>query len=376
MEELLSEKRLVPNPLVNKTAVSSLVDESLVFHQSFPGYKTTPLRSLPKTAALLGVRSVHVKDESLRMGMPSFKILGASWATYRVLVKHLGLSVSDKPSLGELKPLVAKSPTLSLVAATDGNHGRAVARMASLLDLPAHILVPSDMVPERIDAIESEGAKVEVVNGGYDDAIARSAAYADANTLVISDTSWEGYVDPPSWVIDGYSTMISEVLQEIESNAVPRPTFVSAQIGVGAFAASVARGFASSPSTQLIGVEPTEADCATVSIEQEDITTISGPQQSIMAGLNCGTPSTIAWPDVSQGLDFMATVTDSDAEKAMCSLYADDVVSGESGAAGLAGFIVHAHELGLGPDDDILIFSTEGATDVGSFSRITGATLS
>ena len=372
----MSDARLIANPLLNKAATGSLVKESQTFHQSFPGYAPTPLRSLPQTAQLLGVRSVHVKDESMRMGMPSFKILGASWATYRVLLAHFGLPLSGQPSLDDLRARLAEGPALSLTAATDGNHGRAVARMASLLGLSAHIFVPNDMVQERIDAIAGEGATVEVVNGGYDDAIARSAERADTYTLVISDTSWEGYVDPPSWVIDGYSTMISEVLQEIESGAVPQPTFVTAQIGVGAFAAAVVRGFAGSTGTTLVGVEPTSADCVTVSVEQRGITTIPGPQQSIMAGLNCGTPSLIAWPDVSQGFDFMATVSDDDAADAMRTLHVDGIVSGESGAAGLAGLLTHASALGLCPDDDVLIFSTEGATDVASFNRITGATLS
>jgi diaminopropionate ammonia-lyase len=372
----MTHPRLVANPLLNKAGTGFLVEESLSFHQSLPGYEPTPIRSLPGVARKLGVRSVHVKDESVRLGMPSFKILGASWATYRVLLDHLGLELAAQPPLEELKHRLSEGLGVSLTAATDGNHGRAVARMASLLGLPAHIVVPYDMVQERIEAIRGEGATVEVVDGGYDDAVARSTELANEWTLIISDTSWEGYVDPPSWVIDGYSTMISEVLQEIETGAVPRPTAVAAQIGVGAFAAAVVRGFGGFEGTRLIGVEPTEADCVIVSAEQQRIITIAGPQQSIMAGLNCGTPSLIAWPDVSQGFDFFSTVTDADAADAMRALHADGVVSGESGAAGLAGIMTHAAGLGLGPDDDVFVFSTEGATDLASFNRICGTELS
>ncbi|WP_024366269.1 diaminopropionate ammonia-lyase [Arthrobacter sp. TB 26] len=367
--------RLVSNPLLNKAQTGTLVRESLGFHQSLPGYAPTPVRSLPGVARQLGVRSVHVKDESVRLGMPSFKILGASWATYRVLLRHLGLELKSSPSLHRLKEQLAEHPGLRLTAATDGNHGRAVARMAALLGLPAHIVVPADMVQARIDAIRSEGATVEVVDGGYDDAIARSAALASADTLVISDTSWEGYVDPPSWVIDGYSTMITEVLGQIERREMPRPTVVAAQIGVGAFAAAVVRGFSEFEGTLLLGVEPTEADCVITSAEQHRITTIPGPQRSIMAGLNCGTPSLIAWPDVSRGFDYFSTVTDADAADAMRALHADDVISGESGAAGLAGIMAHAAGLGLGPEDDVLVFSTEGATDLANFNRICGIEL-
>lgn len=372
----MPEPRLVANPLLNKTGTGALVRESLGFHQSLPGYAPTPVRPLPGVARQLGVRSIHVKDESVRLGMPSFKILGASWATYRVLLRHLGLDLQSGPSLHRLKEQLTEYPGLSLTAATDGNHGRAVARMAALLGLSAHIVVPSDMVPARIEAIRGEGATVEVVDGGYDDAIARSAELASADTLVISDTSWEGYVDPPSWVIDGYSTMIIEVLRQVERGEVPRPTVVAAQIGVGAFAAAVVRGFSDFDGTLLLGVEPTEADCVIASAEQRQITTIPGPQRSIMAGLNCGTPSLIAWPDVSRGFDYFSTVTDADAADAMRFLFADDVVSGESGAAGLAGIMAHADALGLGPEDDVLVFSTEGATDLANFNRICGIELS
>ncbi|MEU4314354.1 diaminopropionate ammonia-lyase [Nocardia sp. NPDC024068] len=371
----MSEPRLVPNPLVAKGAVGSLVGESRAFHRSMPDYRPTPVAALPAAAARLGVGSVYAKDESRRMGMPSFKILGASWATYRSLLAHLGHRADSGIGLAELRAELAAGPDLRLVSATDGNHGRAVARMAGLLGLSAHILVPEDMVRERIDAIAVEGAEVEIVSGGYDDAIRRSAELADARSLVVSDTSWEGYVEPPSWVIDGYSTMIGEILDEIDAGNIPRPTVVAAQIGVGAFAAAVARGFAGRTGTRLVGVEPTDADCMTASVEAGGITTIPGPQRSNMAGLNCGTPSVIAWPDVSSGYDTFVTVADSAAEEAMRLMFGDGLVSGESGAAGLAGLLSHTGALGLGPDDHVLVISTEGATDIANFNRVTGAAL-
>ncbi|MGW1742583.1 diaminopropionate ammonia-lyase [Nocardia sp. NPDC001965] len=360
---------------MSKASVRSLVGGSRSFHESMPGYRRTPVVALPAAATRLGIGSVHAKDEAGRMGMPSFKILGASWATYRSLLAYLGLPADSAISLGELKTELAGHGRPRLISATDGNHGRAVARMAALLGLAAHILVPEDMVRARIDAIAGEGAEVEIVAGGYDDAIRRSAELAGADALVISDTSWAGYTEPPSWVIDGYSTMITEILDEIAAGTVPRPTVVAAQIGVGAFAAAVARGFSGEPGIRLIGVEPTDADCVTASVEAGGVTTIPGPQRSIMAGLNCGTPSVIAWPDVSAGYDTFVTIADSAAEDAMRLMYADGLVSGESGAAGLAGILAHAPALGLGPDDRVLVISTEGATDIANFDRITGARL-
>ena len=360
----MNTPRLTRNAHADRASVSKAGIPDPAFHPSLPGFATTPLRPAPKAAQRLGVRSVHVKDESQRLGMPSFKILGASWATYRTVMAHLGQAVGAEPTLDTLREAVAASGSdLTLVAATDGNHGRAVARMARLLHLSAIIIVPSGTVDSRIDAITGEGAEVRIVSGGYDEAIAAGAALGDDKHVVISDTSWEGYTDTPGWVIDGYSTMLTEIVDEIEAGHIPEPTVVAVQMGVGAFAASVTRQLASRPARLLVGVEPTRADCIIRSAEEGRITTIPEPQDSIMAGLNCGTPSIVAWEDVLAGYDVFVTVTDEDARDAMRLLHDDGIDAGESGAAGLAGLLAHAGSLSLGPQDDVLIFLTEGVTD-------------
>jgi diaminopropionate ammonia-lyase len=367
--------RVAPNPHVDRSRVPPPALDDTTFHASLPGFAPTPIRSAPHAAARLGVRAVYVKDESQRAGMPSFKILGASWATYRTVLAHLGRTPSRTPSLDELRSAIVSSGLdLVLVAATDGNHGRAVARVAALLRLPAIILVPTGTVASRIEAIEGEGAQVRVVPGGYDDAIAASAALADSTHVVISDTSWEGYTDTPQWVIDGYGTMMHEVTDEIAAGRVPEPTVVAGQMGVGAFAAAVARHFAHRPARLLVGVEPVSADCVTTSIELGELTTISGTQDSIMAGLNCATPSPVAWDDLLYGYDVCVTVLDRHAEQAMRLLREDGIGAGESGAAGLAGLLAHARALGLGPKDDVLVFLTEGVTDPVNYARIMAAT--
>jgi diaminopropionate ammonia-lyase len=273
---------------------------------------------------------------------------------------------------------------LTLAAATDGNHGRAVARMARLLGFDAHIFVPAGTVMPRIEAIESEGATVTVVDGGYDDAIARSAQEAGERCLVISDTSWPGYEQVPRWVIDGYSTIAWEVDDELARRGEPQPDVVAVQMGVGALAGALTRhyrrpGLDHRP--RLLGVEPTKAACVLASMEAGRIVTIPGPQDSIMAGLNCGTPSLIAWPTVSGGIDVFVAVPDERAREAMRTLAQAGVVSGESGAAGLAGLLEvvgspdagPARELlGLGPSSRVLVYSTEGATDPDAYLEIVG----
>jgi diaminopropionate ammonia-lyase len=300
--------------------------------------------------------------------MPSFKILGASWATHLSVCRHFGWDPAAVTTLAKLRDSVSTVHPVGLVAATDGNHGRAVARMASMLGFGCHILVPRDMVAVRIEALREEGAHVTLVGGGYDDAVAAAAARADDAHLVVSDTSWPGYMDIPGWVIDGYASLTLEIHDQLAEQGAGTPTVVAAQIGVGAFAAAMVRAFAGQ--ARLVGVEPTSADCVTAAAEAGSIVRISSPQDSIMAGLNCGSGSPVAWPDVSGGIDAFVTVEDSDAEQAMRLLAADGIISGESGAAGLAGLLAFRDELGLTGSDGVLVVSTEGATDPVGYARV------
>lgn len=360
------------------------------FHASMPGYAPSALRPAPAAAAALGVAEVVVKDESARLGLPSFKVLGASWAVYRALLSRLGATPEEIPTFAALREEVAALRPLSLAAATDGNHGRAVAHMAALLGLGASIYVPDNTVSARIEAIESEGATVTVVGGGYDDAIRRSAQDASDRCLVISDTSWEGYEEVPAWVIEGYGTVFAEIEEQLGDRA--HPGFVAAPIGVGALAAAVVRhywataasGSSGSPRPRIVGVEPTSAACVLESVAAGEIVTLDHPQDSIMAGLNCATPSLIAWPVVSRGIDAYVAVPDARVPEAMRLLAADGIVAGETGAGGLAGMLALAREpqmqearraLGLGAESRVLLLCTEGATDPEAYERLTaGAT--
>jgi diaminopropionate ammonia-lyase len=364
----MGRRRLVRNPLRSDVPAHSIDPAVRVFHQSLPGYTSTPLRQAPRAAAALGVGSVLVKDESHRLGLPSFKVLGASWATYRLLCRRLGRPPQPIVSMPDLAGLLAPHRPLELVAATDGNHGRAVARVAAQLGLTAHILVPADMASARVAALQGEGARVSLIDGGYDDAVMASAALADDRHLVVSDTSWDGYAEVPGWVIDGYATIALEIEEQLAHATMPYPSVIAVQMGVGAFAASMVRHFEGR--TRILAVEPTAADCVLASVQAGAVTTIPGPQDSIMAGLNCGAPSLVAWPTVSAGIDVFAAVDDRDAEAAMRLLADDGVAAGESGAAGLAGLLAFRGELELSSRDQVLVVVTEGPTDPSAYERI------
>jgi diaminopropionate ammonia-lyase len=365
-----------------KFAINSETRGPLDFHQRLPGYRSTPLIEAPGLARTVGVAQVLIKDESSRLGLPAFKILGASWAVYRALEKRLGQSPEPWRTVDELAERLVPLRPLTLVTATDGNHGRAVAHIASLLGLEARIYVPAGTAQARIEGIVREGARVEIVDGTYDDAVGRAAQDGGARCLVISDTSWPGYEEIPHWVMEGYSTIMTEIDDELVRRGEQNPDLIAVQFGVGALAAAVVRHYRRpNECLRILSVEPLRAACMLASIEAGEIITVPGPHDSIMAGLNCGRPSIIAWPIVSRGIDAFIAIPDERARQAMRALARMGIVAGETGAAGLAGLIElltgrestqQRTALGIKGTSRALIFVTEGATDPASYRQIVG----
>ena len=379
--------RVVVNRLAGPVPAGVLAESSrepLAFHRRLGGYQATPLLSAPALAERLGVGAVVVKCESQRFGLPAFKMLGASWATYRALVDHLGAEPGPWQTAAELSDLLAAVRPFTLATATDGNHGRAVARMAHLLGFEARIFVPENTTPGRIAAIESEGASVAVVPGDYDAAVARAAEEAGPSCLVISDTSWPGYDRVPRWVIEGYATLFWEIDDSLAAAGWHRPDLVAVPIGVGALVAATINHYCRVPHDRpaVVGVEPTTAACVTASAEAGHLVTVPGPHASVMAGLNCGTPSPVAWPVVSAGVDAFVAIDDDWTCQAVRDLAALGVEAGETGAAGLAGLNA-LKRLGVppelseatGPDATVLVVMTEGASDPLQWRRILGVEL-
>ena len=381
--------RITRNLLRRVSLRTDPVDAAVsVFHRRMPAYVPTLLYDAPAIAATYGLGRVLIKAETQRLGLPSFKILGASWATYRALCDHLGHEPEPWININALAANLGSLRPFQLAAATDGNHGRAVAFMARLLGFGAHIFVPDGTVPARIDAIRAEGAQVTVVDGDYDAAVARSSLEAGERCLVISDTSWPGYEEAPRRVIEGYSTIFAEVDDSLAAAGLSAPDAIVVPV-VGAFMAAAVRHYRSvahppvgdgslDGAPVLIGVEPASANCVQASIEHGSLCTVPGPHHSMMVGLNCGTPSPLAWPALSAGVDWFVSVEDAAAAAAMRQLADAGVVAGETGAAALAGLDAIAAdpsvyaEVGLGVDHSVLVVVTEGATDPANYARLVG----
>ncbi len=371
------------NPLVETLSIPPVADTQ-AFHHRLPHYAATPLLDMDALAQHLNVGKVWVKDESARLGLPSFKILGASWAIYCALAVRGGPDLQAWTTIDQLATLISPLRPLTFAAATDGNHGRAVAYMARILGCAANIFVPAGTAPSRIQALRDEGSAVVIVNGSYDDAVRAASATAAPDCLVICDVAWPGYEEIPQWVIEGYKTIFSEIDTALERTRQPWPDIVVVQAGVGALAAAVVQHFRAQshqPAPLIIVVEPSNAACLYTSISARQIVSLPGIQDSLMAGLNCGTPSLVAWPWIAHGVDAFVTIDDEYARQAMRVFASVGIVAGETGAAGLAGIMalldrddssILKTRLRLTPAASIMFLVTEGASDPESYQQIVG----
>ena len=343
-------------------------------HERLPGHTTTAVRELTELADELAVGRVWLKDECGRFGLPSFKPLGASWAVCCAVAERLGDTEPPRDP-AELRERARALRPLRLVCATDGNHGRAVAHIAALLELDAEVVVPAGTAAARIAAIEAEGARVHVVDGDYDAAQERSAELAREGGILVSDTSWPGNERIPARVAEGYGTIFAELEEQLDST--PDVAFVP--VGVGALAVAAVEHLAPR-GVRLVSVEPADADCALASARAGRLVTVPGPHRSAMAGLNCGTVSLIAWPAV-QRMDAFCAIGDEHAEWGVRRLAELGLDRGEcsGGVLGAARELLtgeHAprfrEALDLGPDATALLLLTENVTDPEHFERIVG----
>jgi diaminopropionate ammonia-lyase len=360
------------------------------FHRQLPGYRMSPLKGLSNLAMKLGLGGIWAKDESARLDLQSFKVLGGSYAIYKLIQKRLGLG-DQELSFTDLTDgtIREKLGEITFAAATDGNHGRGVAWSATQLGFKSVIYVHKLTSQGRIEAIESSGARVVVVDGNYDDAVRQVYQDAQRNGWeVVSDTSWEGYEDIPKWVMQGYTTMLSEAQEQLAAQGLSQPTHIFVQAGVGSLAAATI-GFYHNlfgDSIQTCVIEPTKAACLYRSALTEDglPQTVEGELDTIMAGLACGEPNPIAWEILKNRADYFAICPDYVAAMGMriygVPLRGDPpIISGESGAVTLGALMYimqHAsaaelrEQMRLGVDSQVLLINSEGNTSPDDFRYV------
>ncbi|OJD20686.1 hypothetical protein ACJ73_07980 [Blastomyces percursus] len=351
-------RRIYFNPTVEQNSGNMPSNAALKFHQSLPHYSRTPLVPLNDLARELGIAGVYVKDESNRLRLPSFKILGASWGTFRAIMAKT--NVSPEISLSELSE-AAREQSITLYAATDGNHGRAVAFMAKLLRIQARIYVPALLDEATKTLISNEGAAVVSVSGNYDMAVqlASEAASSVSGGLLIQDTAFDGYEEIPLWIIEGYSTMLHEIDSQLAEEHV-KPTMVVTPVGVGSLAQAVVSHF-KSPGHQrtIMAVEPDTAACLHKSLRLGKCVPLD-TSRTVMNGLDCGTVSSTAWPVLQAGVDVSMTISDFEAHQAVRYLESQNVRAGPCGAAGVAALRRLDSFRPLDPSTVAVLLCTEG----------------
>lgn len=362
--------------------------EVLRYHQTLPVYEKTPLTKLSAFAQSVGVKEIFVKDESYRFGLNAFKALGSSYCMATLMAEKLGLSAQEvtfeKITTPESKKALGE---LTFVTATDGNHGRGVAWSAKMLGHKSIVLMPKGTAPERLANIQKLGSDASITDFVYDVTVQMAARKAqEVGGILVQDTSWDGYEDIPTRIMQGYLTLGMEIIEALGSS---RPTHVFLQAGVGSMAAAVVAFFANFYGKNrpvITIVEPNGADCLYRTAKAADgkIHAYEGELHSIMAGLCCGIPCTVAWEILEHCADFFVSMPDfvaADGMRILGAPMAGDtrIISGESGAScfGLVADVLRKPEyatlkeqLGLNQDSSILCISTEGDTDREGYRKV------
>lgn len=366
--------------------------EVINFHKSFPQYGETPLVNLNQMAKHLGLKNVFVKDESYRFGLNAFKVLGGSYAIAKYIADKLGRDISEVPyNVLTSDALREEFGQGTFFTATDGNHGRGIAWAANKLKQKCVVYMPIGTTQTRLEHVLRENAQASIEPLNYDDCVRKAAGEADAteNGVIIQDTAWEGYEEIPTWIMQGYGTMALEADQQLNESGCERPTHVFVQAGVGSLAGAVQGYFAN----RYPGNEPkvivAEADIAACLYAgaiagDGEPRTVGGDMLTLMNGLACGEPSTIAWDILRNHVNTFSACPDWVTAKGMRLLAAPmkgdlPVTAGESGAVTMGllytimtddTYIDLRNHLGLDENSSVLLFSTEGDTDPGRYQSV------
>jgi diaminopropionate ammonia-lyase len=342
------------------------------------GYSPTPLHSLPALAAQIDVAEVIYKDEGPRFGLGSFKALGGAYAALRVLQREIGEVSLEAIRNGEHREACKD---ITLVSATDGNHGRSLAWGCQRFGAPCKIYIHAEVSEGRAQVMRDFGADVIRITGDYDASVALAKSEAEKNGWhVVSDTSWPGYTEPPRDVMIGYGVLVTEICNDLDQ----APTHILLQGGVGGMAAGIIaaiRQHWGDGDPRVIIVEPDLAACLFESGKTGIATNVQIQSETIMAGLSCGEPSALAWDILDQETSDYLTIPDTLVAPTVRllahPLNGDPMIeAGESAVAGLAAVIAARSDaalsakLGLDHTSRVLLIGSEGVTDPEIFQRI------
>lgn len=350
---------------------------------AWDGYAPTPLHHLDALARHIGIDQVLYKDEGPRFGLASFKALGGAYAALRVLQRQISERTGVTVSLADIRQGKHRDACagITLVSATDGNHGRSLAWGCQKFGAPCRIYIHAEVSEGRAQIMRDFGADVIRITGDYDASVALAKTEADENGwFVVSDTSWDGYTEPPRDVMAGYGVLTREICRTVDR----APTHVFLQGGVGGMAAGIIAALVQhwgDVAPRVVIVEPDLAACLYESARQGTATTVAIAKETIMAGLSCGEPSPLAWEILEQEASDYLTIPDTlippTVRLLARPLPGDPAIeAGESAVAGLSALIAAmadpalANRLGLDAASRVLLIGSEGITDPEIYAKI------
>lgn len=346
------------------------VDSVTEFHRSLVEYRPTPLVQVTNSMINSMVGEVFIKDESRRMGCHSFKALGASYSMFRAMEREWRSTQRDAFPYDRLfdSDTLTGEGLLHFRAASDGNHGRAVAWFASKLHQTATIYLPEATDGDVMAAIASLGAEICLVPGTYDDCVEQCRLETNVyGGIEISDTAYNSGMPVPWDVLMGYTTLF----HELDELGVPVFDTVFVPVGVGGLAAAAVLGLRNSRrqhAVRIVTVEPESSDCLFASLSSGDSADSSGKQDSHMAGLNCGRLSVVAWPLLKEQVNVALAISDQKLSLARRLTSEQGIQTTATGSASLAGLLTlldHPDNTSLLqacgiPGARLLLLNTEG----------------
>jgi diaminopropionate ammonia-lyase len=336
------------------------IEEAIEVISSWKSYSPTPLIKLNKLDKELKLKNIYYKDEDKRFDLKSFKALGGAFAVYKIASEKKNITVST---------------------ATAGNHGRSVAWGAQRLGLECKIFISENVSESRAAAMRDLGAEVIRVKGNYDNSLKECIKQSNENKWeIVQDVSWEGYKEVPKLIMAGYTIMIKEIFDEIDSNSI---THVFLQAGVGGMAAAMIAGFAklSKNIPKFIVIEPENADCVFKSIQNNKPTSIDIKKETVMGGMSCGDVSSIAWEILKNSTNYCITIPDNAISTAVALLaesrFSDEkIIGGECAVPGLIALIgsfnnkEYLDKLELNSESNVVLFGCEGLTDKDMYEKL------
>ena len=336
------------------------IDEAYNIISRWDNYSPTPLTSLNKLSEKLGLNKIFYKDESKRFHLKSFKALGGAYAV-------------EKVTKGNKKVVVS--------TATAGNHGRSVAWGSKKLGLKCKIFISEYVSEFRAEVMRSFGADVIRVKGNYDNSLKECIKQSKQNNWqIVQDVAWQDYKLVPKLTMAGYSVMMKEISEQINSQQI---SHVILQAGVGGLAAAMVAGIARylNHVPQVIIVEPESAACVLESIKVGKIEKISIKKESLMGGMSCDEVSLVPWEILKNSINHCVTVSDNYISKtvkllANSELSDEKIVGGECSTPGIISLVGLNNdaeirkEISLNENSNVLLFGCEGDADEELYKKL------